>query len=120
MSLQRMFSGDPKKSATLYLVIGVLSLAKAIAVRKDRDRFRRELLDAGLFIGVGLILRRFGQVKEEKREEINQRLPDWMTQQSQTSGSTGVRARAKRRFGNEPEPEPTVWERAQRAISGGS
>lgn len=40
-----------------YLLLGVLSLAKAFALRHNRRRFRRELLDAGLFLTVGVLLR---------------------------------------------------------------
>ena len=118
MALQRMFSGDPAKSSMLYLAIGGLSLAKAIAVRKDPDRFRRELLDAGLFIGVGLVLRRYSQLKEEKRAEIQQQLPDWLSSDSGAGRSrSGLRERAKRRFSEEPQPEPTLREKAQRVLS---
>lgn len=109
----------------LYLGIGVLSLVKAIAVRKDPDRFRRELLDAGLFIGAGLVLRQYSQLKEEKRAEMQQRLPSWLSPDSDSgsgsgtsTGSTGLRGRAMRRFSSEPEPEPTFVEKAQRAIQG--
>lgn len=128
MALQRLFSGDASKSSTLYLVIGVLSLAKAIAVRKDPDRFRRELLDAGLFIGVGLVLRRYSEVKEQKRAEIESQLPDWLPIDStsfgdssgqETESTTGMhlRSRAKQRFGSQPEPEPTLREKAQQVIA---
>ncbi|MCU4743186.1 hypothetical protein OB955_05655 [Halobacteria archaeon AArc-m2/3/4] len=123
MALQRMFSGNPARSSMLYLGIGVLSLVKAIAVRKDPDRFRRELVDAGLFIGAGLVLRQYSQLKEEKRAEMQERLPAWLSPDS-GSGSTGsgsgsgLRGRAMQRFSSEPEPEPTFTERAQRAIQG--
>ncbi|WP_207586468.1 hypothetical protein [Halomontanus rarus] len=123
MALQRMFSGDPARSSMLYLGIGVLSLVKAIAVRKDPDRFRRELLDAGLFIGAGLVLRQYSQLKEEKRAEMQERLPSWLSTDSRSGSgtstrSTGLRGRAMQRFSSEPEPEPTFVEKAQRAIQG--
>lgn len=41
-----------------YLALGGLSVLKALALRNNRRRFRRELLDAGLFAGVGLLLYR--------------------------------------------------------------
>lgn len=121
MALQRMFSGNPARSSMLYLGIGVLSLVKAIAVRKDPDRFRRELVDAGLFIGAGLVLRQYSQLKEEKRAEMQERLPGWLSPDSgagTSTGSSGLRGRAMQRFSSEPEPEPTFVEKAQRAIQG--
>ncbi|WP_255169374.1 hypothetical protein [Natrononativus amylolyticus] len=117
MALQRLLSGDPARSATLYIAIGVLSLLKAIAVRNDRVRFRRELLDAGLFLAVGLALRQYSSLKEEKRRELNERLPDWMIDDTE-SESAGLKTRAKRRLGgeSEPEPDPTLRDRAKRAV----
>lgn len=41
-----------------YLALGGLSVLKALALRNNRRRFRRELLDAGLFVGLGLLLYR--------------------------------------------------------------
>lgn len=41
-----------------YLALGGLSVLKALALRNNRRRFRRELLDAGLFVGIGLLLYR--------------------------------------------------------------
>ncbi len=114
MSLQRMLRGDPARSSTLYLAIGVLSLVKAIAVRNDKQRFKRELLDAGLFIGVGLVLRRYSQLKAEKRDELRETVPDWLL--SEPSGSGGLAEVAKRQFGSEPEPEPTIQERVRGAV----
>lgn len=40
-----------------YLVIGALSVLKAVAMRGNQKRFRAELTDAGLFIGLATILR---------------------------------------------------------------
>lgn len=122
MSLKRMLSGNPSKSSMLYILIGGLSLLKAIAVYNDRERFRRELFDAALFLGVGLVLRRYGKLKEQKREEIESQVPDWFAKRTGRSGNseqskTGLRARAKARFGNEPEPEPTLRERAMQAVT---
>lgn len=114
-----MLSGDPSKSAKLYLAIGVISLVKAIAVRKDRERFRTELIDAGLFIGVGVALQKYSQLKAEKREEIESQVPDWLAGVAESEAAKeGVRSLAKRQFGGEPEPEPTFRDRAKDAISG--
>ncbi|GAB3042087.1 hypothetical protein [Natronobiforma cellulositropha] len=119
MALQRLLGGDPSKRSTLYLVIGGLSLAKAIAVRNDPDRFKRELLDAGLFIGLGLVLRRYSTLKAEKRAEITNQLPDWLVgdEPETTSARARLRASAKRRFSSEPQRDPTLREKAQQAIS---
>ncbi|WIV67007.1 hypothetical protein [Natrialbaceae archaeon AArc-T1-2] len=114
MALQRMLRGDPAKNSTLYLLVGVLSLVKAIAVRDDRDRFRRELLDAGLFIGVGLALRRYSTLKEEKRDELRETVPDWVT--GEPGESTGLTELARSRLEREPEPEPTIRDRAMNFV----
>lgn len=118
MVLGRILSGDPSKSSKLYLVIGGLSLVKAIAVRNDQQRFRRELVDAGLFIGVGLALRQYSRLKEEKRAEIENQVPDWAIDVATSApAKRGVRNLAKQRLGSEPEPEPTLRDRARRMLS---
>lgn len=38
-----------------YLAVGGLSVLKALALRNDRRRFRRELVEAGMFVGLGLL-----------------------------------------------------------------
>lgn len=116
MALQRLLRGDPAKNATLYLLVGVLSLVKAIAVRNDPDRFRRELLDAGLFIAIGLALRRYSTLKEAKREELRETVPDWVT--SEPGEVTGLTERARDRLGSEPDPEPdpTIRDRAMELV----
>ncbi|SDR30193.1 hypothetical protein [Natronobacterium texcoconense] len=119
MALRQLLSGDPSKQSKLYLAIGALSLVKAIAVRNDPDRFRRELLDAGLFLGVGIVLRRYSQLKEEKRAELESGLPDWVTGQG-TGGETGLETVVNRLTSGthaEPEPEPTLRDRARGVIS---
>lgn len=110
-----MLSGDPARSSKIYLAIGTLSLVKAIAVRDDRERFRRELLDAGLFLGVGLALRRYSTLKEEKRQELTEGLPDWLAGDAET-GADGLAAAARRQFASESEPEPTLAERAKGVV----
>lgn len=118
MALGRILSGDPSKSSKLYLVIGGLSLVKAIAVRNDRNRFRRELVDAGLFIGVGIALRKYSQLKDEKRAEIESQVPDWaISAATSPAAKQGVRKVAKRRLGGDPEPEPSLRDRARGVIS---
>ena len=116
MSLQRMLSGDPRKSSMLYLGIGVLSLVKAIAVRNDAQRFRRELLDAALFLAVGLVLRKYSTLKAQKREELTQQVPDWLLEDTGDLGN--IRTMAQQRLGGEPEPEPepTLRERAKGVV----
>lgn len=117
MTLQRMLSGDPARSSLIYLAIGGLSLVKAIAVRNDPERFRRELIDAALFLGVGLVLRRYSTVKERKRDEIREAVPDWVL--GEPSAGAGLRELAMQRLGGEPEPEPepSFRERARRAMA---
>ncbi len=119
MNLQRILSGDPSRNSLLYLGIGVISLLKALAVRDDSTRFRRELLDAGMFIGIGLLLRRYSKMKAKKRSEMEGQLPNWIVDTSGSSdGSGGLRTKAKRRFGSETsaEPEPTLGDRARSVL----
>ena len=118
MAIRRILSGDPSRNSKLYLAIGGLSLIKAIAMRNDRERFRRELVDAGLFIGVGLALRQYSQLKEEKRAEIEGQVPDWaLNIASSPQAKQGVRNFAKQRLSGEPEPEPTLRDRARGMLS---
>ncbi|WP_254532168.1 hypothetical protein [Natrinema gelatinilyticum] len=122
MALQRMLSGDPSKSSKVYLAIGALSLAKAVAVRKDRERFRRELLDAGLFLGAGLALRRFSQIKTEKRQELEAQLPEWAVDAlTSEPASRGVRTIARQRLGgrseSKSEPKSTFRDRARTVLA---
>lgn len=114
MSLQQLLSGDPSRNATVYLAIGILSLVKAIGVRKDSTRFRRELIDAGLFIGIGLVMRRYARVKAEKRAELKSELPSWLVGDDE---SAGFQSAVKQRIGTEPEPTSSVSERAKRLVS---
>lgn len=51
-AVARIKETDPR----VYLAVGVLSLLKAIALRNHERRSRRELRDAGLFLGLGLVL----------------------------------------------------------------
>ncbi|RZV12000.1 hypothetical protein BDK88_0890 [Natrinema hispanicum] len=119
MALQQLLRGDPSKRSKVYLAIGALSLVKAVAVRNDRDRFRRELLDAGLFLGIGLALRQFGKLKAQKRQELESQLPDWAAAAMRSeSARRGVRSVAKRQLGqSEPEPEPTLRDRARGVLA---
>ncbi|OVE83498.1 hypothetical protein [Natronolimnobius baerhuensis] len=119
MALGRLLSGDPSRSSKLYLAIGGLSLVKAIAVRNDQERFRRELLDAGMFIGVGLLLRQYSQMKEQKRAEIESQVPDWaISLAGSESAKHGVRTAARRlQSRSEPEPDPSIRDRARAVVS---
>lgn len=118
MVFRRLLSGDPSRNAKLYLAIGGISLVKAIAVRNDRDRFRRELVDASLFIGAGLALRQYSQLKSEKRAEIESRVPDWAVDIATSEpAKQRVRSVAKQRLGSQPEPEPTLRDRAKGVVS---
>ncbi|ELY46090.1 hypothetical protein [Natronorubrum sulfidifaciens] len=118
MPLGQLLSGDPSKNSKLYLAIGGLSLVKAIVIRKDRERFRRELLDAGLFIGAGLVLRRYSQLKAEKRDELEGQVPDWAVNIATSEpAKQRVRTMAQQRLGSQPEPEPTLRERARAMLS---
>ncbi|MFC7237041.1 hypothetical protein ACFQS4_02150 [Saliphagus sp. GCM10025317] len=98
----------------LYLGIGAISLLKALAVRNDKRRFKRELLDAALFLGVGIALRN-GSLREQKQQELRESVPDVLLQALEGDGSgDDFASMAKKRFGreSEPEPEPSLRARA--------
>ena len=119
MNLQRLLRGDPGRNSLLYIGIGVISLVKALAVRDDSARFRRELLDAGMFIGVGLLLRRYSRMKAQKRSELQDQLPSWVVDAAGSTGSqSSLRTRAKQRFTSrtKSEPEPTLGDRAKSVL----
>jgi len=48
---------DGNSSWRRYLVAGILSLLKAAATRRNRNRFTEELRDAGLFLGLAMLVR---------------------------------------------------------------
>lgn len=119
MNLQRLLRGDPGRNSLLYLGIGGISLVKALAVRDDSERFRRELLDAGLFIGVGLLLRRYSTMREQKRAELQEQIPDWVVDVAGSTGAqSGLRSKAKRRLtsGAQAETKPTLGEHARSVL----
>ncbi|MHB9286854.1 hypothetical protein ACKVMT_07410 [Halobacteriales archaeon Cl-PHB] len=59
MSLLSLPSRLDERHATIYLAAGVLAALKAVTLRNDRTRFRRELREAALFLGLGLVLRTY-------------------------------------------------------------
>ncbi|NUB90126.1 hypothetical protein HT576_03635 [Haloterrigena sp. SYSU A121-1] len=118
MAIKGLLSGNPSRNAKLYIGIGLISLVKAVVVRNDRNRFRRELTDAAMFIGVGLALRQYSTLKAEKRREIESQVPDWAIDLATSEqAQRGVRSLAKQRLGRQPEPEPSLKDRAQRMLS---
>ncbi|MFC7239391.1 hypothetical protein ACFQS4_14460 [Saliphagus sp. GCM10025317] len=115
MNPRQLLTGDPKRSSMLYLGIGAISLLKALAVRNDKRRFKRELLDAALFLGVGIALRKYGSLREQKQQELRESVPDVLLQALEGDGSgDDFASMAKKRFGreSEPEPEPSLRARA--------
>lgn len=79
VQLKSLLTGNPSRTSKLYLGIGLLSLVKAIAIRDDRNRFKRELLDAGLYLAIGIALHRYARFTEQKRAELESQAPDWLT-----------------------------------------
>ena len=118
MELQRLLTGDPGRTGAIYLAIGGVSLAKAIVLRNDSTRFRRELADAALFIGVGLLLRRYHTMRTQKRAELEQAVPAWLLGGEASGSDRGVRDRAMKLFESEPEPAPErgIAGRARRIV----
>lgn len=78
MQLKSLLTGNPSRTSKLYLGIGLLSLVKAVAVRDDRNRFRRELADAGLYLAIGVALHRYARFTQQKRTELESQAPDWL------------------------------------------
>ncbi len=77
MEPTQLLDGASTRSSAFYVAIGVLSLAKAIALRHDRTRFRRELLDAGLFLGVGVLLAQLTRGEGGSESTVRDQLPEW-------------------------------------------
>ena len=59
----------------VYLLVGVLSLAKAIVLRRNRKRLGREVTDAAVFIAIAAGLRYVQRDRPERRREG---APDWL------------------------------------------
>lgn len=98
MVLRTMLAGSTKRSAWIYLAIGGISLIKAIALRNDDERFRRELLDAGVYIGLGLLLRRYGEMARERSASMRERVPEPLHEPlgiERADATDGIRNRAR-------------------------
>lgn len=78
MQLKSLLTGNPSRTSKLYLGIGLLSLLKAVALRNDRNRFKRELADAGLYLAIGVALHRYARFTQQKRTELESQAPDWL------------------------------------------
>ena len=117
MDFKQLLTGNPSRSGLLYIGIGVVSLAKAIALRNDRTRFRRELLDAGLFIGVGVLLRRYGKVRDQKRAQLEESLPGWLTGSEGAGSASGGSDLADRLGRSQSAAEPSFGDRAKAIVS---
>lgn len=116
MSPKRLLTGNPGRNGLIYLAIGGVSLAKAIALRNDSQRFRRELADAALFIGVGLVLRRYATMRKQRREDIEEMIPEWVLGGGEGGGPSLGRL-VKRQLGEAEEPSPSMSDRARRMIA---
>lgn len=68
MSLLTLPSRLDERHATIYLAVGVLAALKAVALRDDQRRFRRELREAALFLGLGLVLRTYHSRRSASEE----------------------------------------------------
>lgn len=118
MALTGLLRGNTGRTAWIYIGVGALSLVKAIALRNDRNRFRRELFDAAVFLGVGLALRRFTTMKRQKRDAVREAVPSWLGGDQPTPD--GIRERAMDRFAG-PQPDTreqrTLADRARRLVT---
>ncbi|WP_135821845.1 hypothetical protein [Halostella litorea] len=89
----------------LYFAVGGLSLLKALAVRGDKARFRSELADAALFLGIGVVLQRAEQRRSAKLGDVDRLRQEVRRQFGGQEESSGFRDRARKRLGREQEPE---------------
>lgn len=117
MSPKRLLTGDPGRTGLIYLAIGGVSLAKAIALRNDSQRFRRELADAALFIGVGLVLRRYATMRDQRREEIEEMIPNWVLGGDEGGGPSLGRIVRNQVGGSEEPTSSSMSDRARRMIA---
>ena len=102
-----------KTDAKWYLCLGVLSLLKAVGVRHNRRRFRRELLDAALFLGLGLLLRAAqgrgssssGSTSDSSlRSKVRSKTDGRSSSKSSTGGRvSSVKASLRDRFSDDPD-----------------
>jgi len=91
--------------AKLYFAVGGLSLLKALAVRGDKTRFRSELSDAALFLGIGVVLQRAEQRRSAKLGDVDRLRQEVRRQFGREEESSGLRHRARKRLGREQEAE---------------
>ena len=91
MQLKSLLTNNPSRTSKLYLGIGVLSLVKAIAVRNDSERFRRELFDAGFYLAIGLVLSRYAAFVERKRTDLESQVPEWLVDLTGGEGGSAGR-----------------------------
>lgn len=118
MSVQQLLRGDPSRNSMIYLTVGVLSLIKALAVRNDADRFRRELVDAAFFIGIGLVLRQYVKVKEDAKAEVYDRVP-LMGSEDEAEGITSLRSILPGGVGEDEPTRRSVTDRAREIVPRG-
>lgn len=119
-----------KTDAKWYLFLGVLSLLKAVGVRHDRRRLRRELLDAALFLGLGLLLRAAqgrgsssGSTSDSSVRSKVRSKTDGRSSSSSKSGGKLASAKASLRDRFSDDPDTTVeslLERFSESRSGSS
>ncbi|MFC3959675.1 hypothetical protein [Halovivax cerinus] len=116
MTPKQLLTGDPRRTSLVYIAIGGVSLVKAVALRNDSTRFRRELRDAAIFIGVGLVLRRYAAMRDQRREELESMVPDWILGGDTADGPT-VPSVVQAFFGGQDEPaRESVTDRARTVV----
>lgn len=93
----------------------ILSLLKAIGLRHDRVRFRRELLDAGRFLVIALVLRKVEGPHNRYRSAVG-RLSRKKSTKTKKAKARAKAASIRRRLKREPEPE-TAFESLVRRFS---
>lgn len=129
MSVLSSLTRIAKTDSKWYLLLGLLSLLKAVGVRHDSRRFRRELLDAGFFLGLGLLLRKVEGKRSSKsssssgstsktgsgasglQSKVRSLRGDSADSGSDSSSGTvgGAKESLKDRFStSDPEPDTTV------------
>lgn len=95
-----------RMDSRLYLVLGGLSLLKALLLRGDPQRSQQELRDAGLFLGIGLVLHKTETWKQQHTPTAWNRLQERLPQESPAPGRRErLRQRLAGLSGSDDQPQ---------------
>lgn len=126
MSLLSKVTRVAKTNSKWYLFLGVLSLLKAVGLRHDKRRLRRELMDAGLYLGLGLLLRKVESKKKAKTsskqakgKSSKKSSKSSKSSKKQSANGSGIASLKAKLSGEEQEPESKVDQLRRRLSDSG-